>query len=127
MRDGVPHLPTWDLDIDYLIDLSGRTFSDADHSAVLQAAEAAGNHRHGAMLIVSGEAAAEAERLAPQSWSVEPTKLPPDLLAQLTNMDGGVLIDPQGRCHAIGVILDGKAQGQGDPDGEVASIMPSDI
>jgi len=30
-------------------------------------------------------------------------------------MDGGVLIDPHGHCHAIGVILDGTAAGNGDP------------
>jgi hypothetical protein len=35
--------------------------------------------------------------------------LPPITLDHLTNMDGGVLVDPQGRCHAIAVILDGLA------------------
>ncbi|GAA2677923.1 MULTISPECIES: hypothetical protein [Actinosynnema] len=35
------------------------------------------------------------------------------LAAQLTNMDGGVLVDAQGNCHAIGVILDGAANGRG--------------
>src|ERR1035441_9320972 len=36
-------------------------------------------------------------------------------MEHLTNMDGGVLIDPQGQCHAIGVILDGTASRNGDP------------
>ena len=30
-------------------------------------------------------------------------------------MDGSLLIDPHGICHAVGVILDGAAQGVGDP------------
>jgi len=29
-------------------------------------------------------------------------------------IDGAVLVDPSGRCHAIGVILDGAATGEGD-------------
>jgi len=30
-------------------------------------------------------------------------------------MDGGVLVDKEGNCHAIGVILDGRACGGEDP------------
>ena len=36
-------------------------------------------------------------------------------MERLTNMDGGVLVDPQGQCHAIGIVLDGTARGNGDP------------
>lgn len=67
------------------------------------------------MLVISSDAAGEAKRLSPQSWVVEPTPLSVDLLSQLTSMDGAVLVDSQGRCHAIGVILDGRAAGKGDP------------
>lgn len=115
VRDGIPHLPTPTLDEDYLADLVSRLFSEADQDALREAAQAAGSHRHGAMLIISGDAAGEAERLSPQSWSIEPTRLTSQLLTQLTDMDGAVLVDPQGRCHAIGVILDGTAHGRGDP------------
>jgi hypothetical protein len=115
VRDGVPHLPTRVLDENYFEDLADRLFSNADLDALLEAARATGNHAHGAMLIISGDAAGEAARLSPQSWSIEPTRLTPALLTQLTNMDGAVLVDPQGQCHAIGVILDGIAHGKGDP------------
>jgi hypothetical protein len=67
------------------------------------------------MLIISGDAAAEAERLASQAWNIDPVILTPGLLTQLTAMDGGVLLDPQGRCHAVGVILDGIACGNENP------------
>ncbi|MFE5191826.1 diadenylate cyclase [Streptomyces sp. NPDC056628] len=115
VRDGIPHLPTPVLDEEYLEDLVSRFFPQADQDALREAAQAAGNHRHGAMLIISGDAAAEAERLSPQSWSIEPTRLTTELLTQLTDMDGAVLVDPNGLCHAIGVILDGTAHGRGDP------------
>ncbi|MGW6561795.1 diadenylate cyclase [Streptomyces hydrogenans] len=115
MRDGIPHLPARVLDEEYFEDLLNRFFPEADHDALREAALAAGKHRHGAMLIISGDAAGEAERLSPQSWSIEPTRLTTELLTQLTDMDGAILVDPQGRCHAIGVILDGTAHGRGDP------------
>jgi hypothetical protein len=69
----------------------------------------------GAMIIVSVEAAREAERLEPQSTRIAPVHLTRTLLAAATSIDGGVLLDPDGRCHAIGVIVDGTARGQGDP------------
>lgn len=115
VQDGIPRLPTPVLDEEYLEDLVSRFFLEADQDALREAARAAGNHRHGAMLIISGDAADEAERLSPQSWSIEPTRLTTELLTQLTDMDGAVLVDPQGLCHAIGVILDGTAHGRGDP------------
>jgi hypothetical protein len=115
VRDGIPRLPTPVLDEEYLKDIVSRFFPEADQDALREAAQAAGSHRHGAMLIISGDAAGEAERLSPQSWSIEPTRLSTKLLTQLTDMDGAVLVDPQGLCHAIGVILDGTAHGRGDP------------
>ncbi len=115
VKDGVPSLPTRILDEDYFCDLVDRLFPECDTVALLEAARAAGDHRHGAMLVISSSAAEEAQRLSPQAWSVEPTCLPPELVTQLTDMDGALLMDPSGQCHAIGVILDGTARGEGDP------------
>lgn len=115
VRDGTPSLPKHVLDESYFIDLCDRLFPEADSDALVQAARAIGKHRHGAMLVVSVDAEGEARRLSPQSWAVEPASLPTSLLTQLTDLDGAVLLDPQGRCHAIGVILDGVAKGEGDP------------
>lgn len=115
VKDGIPTLPTYVLDEHYLVDLIERRFPDGDKKVLLEAARAAGEHRHGAMLVISADAAGEAQRLSPQCWSVEPTWVSPELVTQLTDMDGAVLLDPSGRCHAIGVILDGTARGEGDP------------
>lgn len=115
VRDGVAGLPVHTLDIENFEDLVDRLLPGADKPTLTSLARAAGRHQHGAMLVVSSDAAAEAQRLSPQAWAVEPVPLDPDLLTQLTAMDGAVLVDSQGYCHAIGVILDGHAAGQGDP------------
>lgn len=115
VRDGAPQLPRLPLNADYFTDLVERLLPEADQSRLLVLAEAAGRHEHGAMLVISCRAAEEAKRLAPQAWTVEPAQLAPELLRQLTSMDGGVLVDTQGYCHAIGVILDGQACGGEDP------------
>ena len=115
VRDGTPQLPRPPLNTAYFADIVERRLPGADQSGLLLLAEAAGQHQHGAMLVISSDAAGEAQRLAPQAWTVEPVLLAPELLSQLTSMDGGVLVDSQGRCHAIGVILDGRACGGEDP------------
>jgi hypothetical protein len=115
VQDGTPRLPRPPLNADYFADLVERLLPGADQSRLTVLAEAAGQHQHGAMLVVSSAAAEEAQRLAPQAWTVEPVIFESELLRQITSMDGGVLVDIQGYCHAIGVILDGQACGGEDP------------
>lgn len=70
--------------------------------------------RHGTLIVISAKAAAEAERLKSQATVVEPSLVDPMLLDHLTGIDGAVLVDSKGWCHAIGVILDGEATSSGD-------------
>jgi hypothetical protein len=63
----------------------------------------------GALAIIAADAEAEAVRLARQGMRIEPALARSDLLSRARRMDGALLIDPMGRCHAIGVILDGEA------------------
>lgn len=65
---------------------------------------------HGALLVVTENAAAEAERLAAQAIGVEPIEMASEMLAGIGRIDGAVLIDPTGRVHAFGAILDGKVK-----------------
>jgi sensor domain DACNH-containing protein len=110
VKDSLPWLP--EAPLDHLPEVIGRVFGNECNVKVLtDLANAAAGNQHGAMLIISKEAAHEAVRLAPQAMRTELKRksLPPRILGHLTNMDGGVLVDPHGRCHAIGVILDGVA------------------
>lgn len=79
--------------IDHLVDLAGAVIAQP----------------HGAMLVVALSAAEEAKRLSKQATVVEPFTLTPELINLVTVIDGAVLVDIDGTCHAIGVILDGMA------------------
>jgi hypothetical protein len=71
--------------------------------------------RHGTLMVISAEAAAESARLSNQATPIEPCVLTPELLGHLTGIDGAVLVDTNGLCHALGVILDGQATENGEP------------
>ncbi|WP_078350478.1 diadenylate cyclase [Mucilaginibacter pedocola] len=76
--------------------------------------EIAIQQQHGTMLVISDNAKTEAKRLAKQSFGLQATRLHKDLFRTITAIDGAVLLDRKGTCHAIGLILDGKASDNGD-------------
>jgi hypothetical protein len=86
-----------------------RVFPGRDVNHLVTLADAVIAQPHGAMLVVTPSAAGEAVRLAKQATVVEPFALTPELIDMVTAIDGAVLIDLDGTCHAIGVILDGLA------------------
>jgi hypothetical protein len=86
-----------------------RIFKDAQIDRLVPLAETVAAQKHGAMLVITPSAATEADRLANQATVVEPFPLTPELIPLVTAIDGAVLIDLDGICHAIGVILDGLA------------------
>jgi hypothetical protein len=72
--------------------------------------------QHGTMLLISTHAEVEAGRLEKQSIHIEPVSITEELMTMITAIDGAVLLDVDGRCYAIGVILDGTVKpGEGDP------------
>jgi hypothetical protein len=83
--------------------------------AIWQLVEAAMSAAHGTMLVISNAAAAEARRLASQATLIDPLPIDSYLMRRIVGIDGAVLIDRTGICHAIGVILDGVASDRGDP------------
>lgn len=70
---------------------------------------------HGSLLIIAEDAVSEASRLGGQATLIEPTAISDELLAQASRIDGAILIDPGGICHAIGVVLDGSAREECTP------------
>jgi hypothetical protein len=69
---------------------------------------------NGANVLISADAAAEAERLSPQCTAIQPVPVAPADMERLTSIDGTVIIDVHGICHAIGAILDGAVSPRGD-------------
>jgi len=117
VEHGAPRLPEPRLDGARFEDTMRRVFASSggcDADAVWGLAKAAAEAEHGTMLVVSAMAAEEAERLGSQALAIEPAALTPEVVHQVTSIDGAVLVDPTGVCHAIGVILDGTATGEGD-------------
>lgn len=76
--------------------------------------DAAMRQRHGTTLVISADAAGEAARLGAQGIPLTPVPATADLLERLTTIDGAVLLGPDGMCHAIGIILDGRATEHGN-------------
>lgn len=81
-------------------------FAIQGHQAVLNEMN---RQAHGSMVIIADDAASEAERLALQGTRIEPIPLTPELVSRASEIDGTILVDPEGICHAVGVILDGQA------------------
>lgn len=95
-----------------------RLFGDVTDEAIdllVSLVRQAERERHGTLLVISNAASDEANRLRNQSTPMKACLLTSELLSHLTGIDGAVLVDPNGCCHAIGVILDGIATPQGDP------------
>lgn len=66
--------------------------------------------RRGSLVVIASDAAEEARRLAPQATVIEPVSLSRELITRATEIDGALLVSPDGLCHAVGVILDGVAK-----------------
>ena len=118
VRDGVPSLPKLPFDEMALRSDVTRIFKGIAASStdlLLSLVKEAEQESHGTLLVISEAAAEEAERLASQGTPITPYRLTPDLLKHLTPIDGAILLDPDGTCHAIGTILDGRATPNGDP------------
>jgi hypothetical protein len=95
-----------------------RIFKNISASAIkklFDLSEEACRQRHGTVLVITPEAAVEAKRLASQATGLVPVELTPELLHSVTAIDGAVMLDTNGVCHAIGVILDGIAVDFGNP------------
>lgn len=112
VTNGVPSLPLDPIDRKKFKDHLQRRFikSPANEEALWELIKIATKQKHGTMILISGDAVKEAERLEDQSTVLrEPLTLSPETLLMLSSIDGALLVDPSGTCHAAGVILDGTA------------------
>jgi hypothetical protein len=92
-----------------------RRSSEKDADRLWNLFEAAATLNHGSMLVVAEDAESEAARLSDQGTPIRPIPLTTGLLERVSGIDGSILLDPSGICHAIGVILDGEASDDCSP------------
>ena len=114
---GLPGLPRTRLSRTGFRKALRRTFDLSDPAKVERLWDVvleASRQPHGTLLVITTEALAEADRLKLQCTLVEPVPLTPLITRLVTSIDGAVLLDPEGYCYSIGVILDGRASGRGD-------------
>ena len=83
-------------------------------SRILHLIKGAAGAGHGGMLVFSEEAKQEAERLSKDGIQVKPFMPEAEDLSAFSAMDGAILMDTEGYCHALGVILDGPACNEAD-------------
>jgi len=107
-------LPRPLVDFATFADTAARTVGhiDIDRTwAIIQAAQVAG---HGTTVVVSSDPVGETARLGADAIPIEPALLGPADVVRLARVDGAIVLGPDGRCHALGVILDGTGAGRGD-------------
>ncbi|WP_343339384.1 hypothetical protein TPELB_17940 [Terrisporobacter petrolearius] len=85
------------------------TLDEKDKQNLNSIIDAIKKQEKGSMLVITNRAEKEAKHLKYQSTLIEPQKLTVDLVNKISCIDGSILIDEKGICHAIGVILDGPA------------------
>ncbi len=91
----------------FLRQFPGTSESDADR--MWQLLEVMAAEQHGSMIMIATDATTEAARLSRQGMAIKPTLMTTEFLRRVSRIDGTVLVDPFGVCHALGVILDGLA------------------
>lgn len=111
---GHASLPRPLLDFAQFEDTAARTVGAVETQRIWQIVQAAQASGHGTTLVVSSNPSEEAARLGGQGVAIEPRPLEPLDIVRLGNIDGAVVLGPDGRCYAFGVILDGTASGHGD-------------
>jgi hypothetical protein len=116
--NGVPSLPSDPVGEEEFRDQVRRRFNktSANGDELWRIIKDAARQKHGTMIVVTSDAAGEADRLEEQSTVLrKPVPLTEEILLMLTSIDGAVPVDPSGLCYAAGVILDGNAvKGKGD-------------
>ncbi|MFJ7746702.1 DNA integrity scanning protein DisA nucleotide-binding domain protein [Peribacillus sp. NPDC097295] len=114
---GNPKLPIEKIDYDQFKDTFFRIFkdvSDENIQTVWSTIISASKQKHGTMVVISSNAKEEATRLGNQCLKINETIIDSNLIEYVTSIDGAILINPNGECVALGVILDGVASNNGD-------------
>lgn len=109
--DGNPRLPNVS-NRDKFYDGVKIVFGNIDDEKIVKLwkmIEEATLQKSGTMIIISKDAVNEAERLSNEYGKIEAVELTSKIIKGVTKIDGSILIDISGVCHAVGIIIDGKA------------------
>ena len=107
-------LPKQVLDRDLFGDVAQRKVSTVEVEHIWDILQCALENDHGTTIVVSADPASEIQRLGQEALAIKPEYLDHRDVARLGLVDGAIILGPDGRCYAFGVILDGLATSSGD-------------
>lgn len=107
-------LPKQILDKDLFRDVASRTVVGVEVERIWDIFQCALDNGHGTTIVVSENPVSEVDRLGQEALSIKPEFLDHRDVARLGFIDGAIVLGPDGRCYAFGVILDGIATSSGD-------------
>lgn len=88
-----------------------RDLIDINIKKIEEVVSKAREQKHGTMVVISDVETVEKELklLKKQAILINKTEIDSKYIKHLTSIDGAIYFDIDGKCHAIGVILDGRA------------------
>lgn len=107
---GVPSLPKQVINEKVLLEKCTEAFdlSSFNEKKLWHFIKTATMQKHGTMIVITDEAKSESSRLEENSFPIITNEIEDlDFIYGLTAIDGAVVLDPLGKCHSIGCILDG--------------------
>ena len=107
-------LPKQILDKGHFRDVAHREVGAVEVERIWDIFQCALDNGHGTTIVVSENPASEIERLGQEALAIKPEYLDHKEVARLGLIDGAIILGPDGRCYAFGVILDGLATSSGD-------------
>ena len=117
-RFGDARLPQEPIGRERFVDNMRQVFDRIDEPAIdrfLKVLDLLTQLRRGSSVVIAVDAAEEAQRLSRQGTLIAPVPLSKELLERASSIDGTIIADPKGVCHAVGVILDGQAVDESTP------------
>ena len=107
-------LPKPILDKDLFRDVARRKIGSVDVERIWDIFQCALDNDHGTTIVVSEDPVSEIQRLGQEALAIKPEYLDHGDVVRLGRIDGAIMLGPDGRCFAFGVILDGRATSSGD-------------
>ena len=107
-------LPKQILDKGLFRDVARRTVGAVEVERIWDIFQCALDNGQGTTIVVSENPVSEIVRLGQEALAIKPEYLDCQDVARLGRIDGAIMLGPDERCYAFGVILDGLATSSGD-------------
>ena len=107
-------LPKQILDKELFRDVAHRKLGEVEVERIWDIFQCVLDNDHGTTIVVSEDPVSEIKRLGQEALAIKPEYLDRRDVARLGRIDGAIILGPDGRCYAFGVILDGLANSSGD-------------